>query len=68
MSAPPNFLTAIASMTGAAMAGPVCLSDMAKQLEMLADTTGYQSLRTLAQGFRELESDITKETVIEHGD
>ena len=59
MAEPAGFLTAIASMTGAAMAGgPIDLATIASQLDTLASETGYQSLSTLARGFRELQTDI----------
>lgn len=70
MAEPPSFLTAIAGMTGAAMAGgPIDLTLIASQLDTLASETGYTSLNTLATGFRELQTDIDNATkVIEHDD
>lgn len=62
-------LSAIASMMGGAVAGPVSLPMMADQLDILAETTGYRSLRTLARGFREMHDEIENDTkVIENGD
>jgi len=56
---PSGFLTAIAGMAGSVMAGgPIDLPLLASQLDSLACETGYESLRTLAEGFRQLHTDI----------
>lgn len=70
MQTPPgDFLTTLAGMAGAAMTGgPVDFRTMADQFDIMAGVTGYPSLRTLAQGFRELDNDIRNSEVIEHGD
>lgn len=61
-----NALEAISRLMGSAMSGPVSLPVMADQLDMLAGITGYQSLTTLARGFREMHDDITNDGAYTH--
>ncbi len=53
-------LLPILGMMGGSLAGGASpsLPMMADQLDMLAGTTGYQSLHTLARGFREMHDEI----------
>jgi hypothetical protein len=62
----PSPLAAIAQLVGSGM-HPDTLEANANTCEQLANATGYQSLRTMAQALRELATDIRKDTESSHG-